>query len=58
MLVAAKLAPSKREARNLVSGKGISVDEKIIDDPNAVIDLSREIILRKGKKVFLKVSKA
>ncbi len=58
LLVATKLAPSKREARNLVSGKGISVDEKTIEDPNAVVDLSKEIILRKGKKVFLKVTKA
>ncbi|MGN0640242.1 MAG: tyrosine--tRNA ligase [Oscillospiraceae bacterium] len=58
LLVATKLAPSKREARNLVAGKGISVDEKTVEDPNAVIDLTNEIILRKGKKVFLKVKKA
>lgn len=58
LLVATKLAPSKREARNLVAGKGISVDDKTVEDANAVIDLSNEIILRKGKKVFLKVKKA
>ena len=58
LLVATKLAPSKREARNLVAGKGISVDDKTIEDANAVIDLTNEIILRKGKKVFLKVKKA
>ena len=58
LLVATKLAPSKREARNLVAGKGISVDEKTVEDPNAVIDLTNEIILRKGKKVFLKVKKS
>ncbi len=58
LLVNTKLAPSKREARNLISGKGIAVDEVIIDDPNAQIDLTNEVIVRKGKKVFLKVSKA
>ncbi len=58
LLVATKLAPSKREARNLVAGKGISVDDKTVEDANAVIDLTNEIILRKGKKVFLKVKKA
>ena len=58
LLVNTKLAPSKREARNLISGKGIAVDSVIIDDPNAQIDLANEIIIRKGKKVFLKVTKA
>ncbi len=55
LLVNTKLAPSKREARNLVSGKGIAVDDVIIEDANAQIVINGEIILRKGKKVFLKV---
>ena len=55
LLVATKLAPSKREARNLVSGKGITIDDVVIDDPTAQIEINGEIILRKGKKVFLKV---
>lgn len=58
LLVNTKLAPSKREARNLISGKGIAVNDEIIADPNAQIDLSNEIIVRKGKKVFLKVTNA
>ncbi len=58
LLVNTKLAPSKREARNLISGKGIAVDDVVIDDPNAQIDLAKEVIVRKGKKVFLKVTKA
>ncbi len=58
LLVNTKLAPSKREARNLISGKGIAVDDVVIDDPNAQIDLEKEVIVRKGKKVFLKVTKA
>ena len=58
LLVATKLAPSKREARNLVAGKGIAVDDKTVEDANEIVDLTNEIILRKGKKVFLKVKKA
>ena len=57
LLVNTKLAPSKREARNLIAGKGIAVDDVIIDDPTAQIDLTNEVIVRKGKKVFLKVTK-
>ena len=58
LLVNTKLAPSKREARNLISGKGIAVNDVVIEDPNAQIDLTNEVIVRKGKKVFLKVTKA
>lgn len=57
LLVNTKLAPSKREARNLISGKGIAVNDEIISDPNAIININNEVIVRKGKKVFLKVSK-
>ena len=56
LLVNTGLAPSKREARNLVAGKGIAVNDNIIEDANAVIEINSEIILRKGKKVFLKVT--
>ena len=56
LLVSTKLAPSKREARNLVSGKGIAIDDAVIEDPNAQIEINGEVIVRKGKKVFLKVT--
>ena len=56
LLMAAKLAPSKREARNLVAGKGIAVNDVTIEDANAQIDLSSEVILRKGKKIFVKIT--
>ena len=55
LLVNTKLAPSKREARNLVAGKGIYVDDVCIEDPNAQIEINGEVIVRKGKKSFLKV---
>ena len=56
LLVNTKLAPSKREARNLISGKGITVNDVVIEDPNAQIEINGEVIVRKGKKVFLKVT--
>ncbi len=58
LLVNTKLAPSKREARNLINGKGVAVDDVIIEDPNAQIEISGSVILRKGKKTFIKVTKA
>ncbi len=56
LLVATKLAPSKREARNLIAGKGIAVDDVTIEDPNARIAIETEVIIRKGKKVFHKAT--
>ncbi len=56
LLVATKLAPSKREARNLVAGKGIAVDDVTIEDPNTQITIETEVIIRKGKKVFHKAT--
>ncbi len=59
LLVAAKLAPSKREARNLISGGGILVNDVKIADPNEQIDFSEgSVIVKKGKKVIHKVVKA
>jgi len=58
LLVNTKLAPSKREARNLINGKGVAVDDVIIEDPNAQIEIAESVILRKGKKTFIKVTKA
>ncbi len=56
LLVLTRLAPSKREARTLIAGNGISVDDNVMTDPNAVITISGSVIVRKGKKVFLKVT--
>ncbi len=56
LLVATKLAPSKREARNLVAGKGIAVDDVVIEDANTQITIDTEVIIRKGKKVFHKAT--
>lgn len=62
LLVKAKLASSKGEARRLVAQGGISVDSEKIGEVGASVLLSsftkdsgKYIILKKGKKVFHKV---
>ncbi len=58
LLVKAGLAPSNGEARRLVQGGGISIDDQKVADPKQVIDLEtlkNGIIIKKGKKVYHKV---
>ena len=56
-LVSCKLAPSKAEARRLVQQGGVSVNDEKVTDVNAVIYLSNEAILKKGKKQIVKLIK-
>lgn len=58
LLVKTGLAPSKSEARRLVQQGGISVDDNKVTDPNALIKIETEVIVKKGKKVFHKAVKA
>lgn len=55
ILVKSGLAPSISEARRLVQQGGISVNDKKITDPKSMIQLSGEVIVKKGKKVFHKI---
>ena len=58
LMVEGKLAPSKSEARRLVTQGGVSLDGEKITDPNAVLtkeQLSNEPVLKKGKKNFYKI---
>ncbi len=55
LLVRTKLAPSNSEGRRLVQQGGVSVNDEKITDPTAKIEISGEVILKKGKKVFHKV---
>lgn len=58
LLVEAKLTKSKGEGRRLIAQKGISIDDRVIADENYEIcraDLETGIMLKKGKKTFLKV---
>ncbi len=55
LLVRAGLAPSNGEARRLVQGGGVSVDNTKITDPKSIIPLDSSVVLRKGKKTFHKI---
>ena len=54
ILVDIKIAPSKSEARRLVTQGGITVDGEKIVDPNTNIDKD-VFVIQKGKKTFKKV---
>ena len=61
LLVETKLTKSKGEGRRLIAQNGISIDDRVITDDNYEIcraDLETGIMLKKGKKTFLKVSVA
>jgi len=59
LMVKCALAPSKKEARRLVEQGGVTVNDEKVADVNAVFlreQLSQGLMIRKGKKVFHKVS--
>ncbi len=58
LLTVCGLAPTKSEARRLVQQGGVSVDGEKVTDPAATVTISGEHILKKGKKVFHKVTLA
>ena len=58
LLVKTALCPSKSEARRLVQQGGVSVEDAKVTDPNAKIEIAESIIVKKGKKVFHKVTRA
>lgn len=55
LIVKCGLAPSKGEARRLITQGGIAVNDSKITDVNMYISLNEPIIIKKGKKVFHKV---
>ena len=56
LLVRTSLCPSKSEARRLVTQGGVSVDDVKVTDPNGVIAVDGSIIIKKGKKVYHRVT--
>lgn len=55
LLVETKLAASKSEARRLVEQKGVKVDERVVEDPDAVIEISKKgVLIQKGKRHFVR----
>ena len=58
ILVKTKLCPSISEARRLVQQGGVTVNDAKVTDPKTMYTLDEELIIKKGKKVFHKVTKA
>lgn len=60
LLVDIELAPSKSEARRLITQGGISINREKVLDPNKIVDDNMinngSIIVGKGKKVFIKIN--
>lgn len=55
VLVLAKLAASKSEARRLVQQGGVSIDGEKVEDIAATTDLAEEHLFKVGKKRFLNI---
>ena len=59
LLVEIKIAPSKSEARRLITGNGISLNSEKVSNPNMLIteDMFKDkFIISKGKKTHVKVN--
>jgi tyrosyl-tRNA synthetase len=55
LILAVQFAPTKSEARRLVTQGGVTVDGKKIDDITSTIKLDKEKILKVGKRKFVKI---
>jgi tyrosyl-tRNA synthetase len=55
LLLDAKLVDSKGEARRLIEQGGVSVDGTKIADINAIVQLLRPIVVKVGRRRFLKI---
>jgi tyrosyl-tRNA synthetase len=59
LIVKCNFAKSKTEARNLINGKGITINNNVITDPTIIVDLSKfgeELLVKKGKKNFCRLT--
>ena len=56
LIVLVNFAPSKGEARRLVTQGGVSVDGEKINDPLHTIKIKKEMILKVGKRKFVKLT--
>ena len=58
LMLAAKLVPSKREARQLIAQGGVLLDGEKVTDPTLTVGaeaLQNGVVIKKGKKVYHKV---
>lgn len=57
LLVETKMVPSKSEARRLVEQGGVKLNEEVVKDWNATLDIKDGQVLQAGKRKFMKLSK-
>ncbi len=57
VMVSAKLAPSKGEARRLIQQGGVTLNDEKVTDTNTVVNLAAGAIIKKGKKIIVKLIK-
>lgn len=55
LLMQTKLAKSRSEAKRLVEQKGAAIDGQIIDNPNMQIDIKNDMIIKVGKRRFVRL---
>ena len=55
LLETAKLVSSKSEAKRLTQQGGVEVDGKKITDPNESIEVKNDMIIRAGKRKYIKI---
>ncbi len=56
LLVEAKLAASRSEARRVVEQGGAKVDGRVVEDVNAVVKITKKgVLIQKGKRYFVRV---
>ena len=55
LLVKTKLVPSKSEAKRLVLQRGVKIDGKIQDDWRKNIEIKKGMVLKIGKRKFVKI---
>ncbi len=55
LLVKTKLASSKSEAKRLVEGKAVEIDGKVISDWKKVVEIKDRMVIKAGKRKFVKI---
>lgn len=60
LVIKSTIAPSKSQARTLITQGGISIDDEKMSDINATITLSQfekgYVVIKKGKKTYIKIT--
>jgi tyrosyl-tRNA synthetase len=56
LLVKAKLASSKSDAKRLIEGKAVEIDNEIISDWKKVVKMKNGMVIRAGKRKFAKLT--